>query len=150
MIYQMQEGYLTLGEGAWQDRTVHMLAANHLPVKGTNLIITREALPLGVGFANYLGNQKDELAKALTSFKLLADNADSINDLPAHYLEFSWDNQGTAMHQMIFIIHEKENVLSLTATVPGAIDETSRATLLAAMKSFTTGPAPLAQEGTPR
>lgn len=150
MIYQMQEGYLTLGEGAWQDRTVHMLAANHLAVKGTNLIITREALPLGVGFADYLSNQKTELAKALTSFKLLADNADTINNLPAHFLEFGWDNQGTAMHQMIFIIHEKENVLNLTATVPGAIDETSRTTLLASMKSFTTGPAPLVQEGTPR
>jgi len=48
MIFQMQEGYLTLATGDWQDRTVNMLSANHLPVKGTNLVVTREALPDGL------------------------------------------------------------------------------------------------------
>ena len=147
MLYQMQEGYLTLGEGDWQDRTVNMLAANHLPVKGTNLVVTREALPSGIAFADYIGTQKSELTKALSSFKLLADTPDLINEISAHFLEFNWDNQGTAMHQMILIIHDNGNVLNLTATVPGSIDETTRTALLTAMKSYTPCPAPDAREG---
>lgn len=39
MIFQMQEGYLILGEGDWQDTSVNMLGANHLPTKGTNLLV---------------------------------------------------------------------------------------------------------------
>ena len=147
MIFQMQEGYLTLGEGEWQDRSVNMLAANHLPAKGSNLVITREALPDGVSFDDYISNQKSSLTKELASFTLLADKADSINELPAHYLEFTWNNQGTAMHQIIMILNNNRNMLNLTATVPGTIDETTRNELYAAMKSFTPGPAPLAREG---
>ena len=146
MQYQMQEGYLTLGEGDWQDRTVNMLAANHLPAKGANLVITREQLPPGVSFADYVQHQKAILAKELNSFALLNDTPDIINELPAHFLEFTWDNQGTAMHQMICVLHNNENVLNLTVTVPGAIDETSRSALLSAMKSFKPGPAPLKQK----
>jgi hypothetical protein len=147
MFYQIQEGYLTLGEGDWQDRTVNMLAANHLPVKGTNLVVTRETLPPGITFADYISNQQGELSKALASFKLLADSPDIINDTPARLLEFSWDNQGTAMHQMILIIHDNGNVLNLTATVPGTIDEATRTMLLTIIKSFNPGPAPVTQQG---
>lgn len=87
MIFQMQEGYLTLAIGEWQDRTVNMLAANHLPAKGANLVVTREPLPEGVSFTDYLANQKSVLAKELPGFKLLTDNSDNMNGQPAHYLE---------------------------------------------------------------
>lgn len=150
MHYQMHEGYLTLTAGEWQDRSVNMLAANHLPISGTNLVITREPLPPGVGFVEYLANQKALLAKELAKFKLLADSPDTIDDLPAHFLEFSWDNQGVAMNQMIAIIHHNGCVLNLTATVPGLIDEVTRTTMLAAMRSFKPGRAPLAQESAAR
>lgn len=150
MLYQMQEGYLTLATGDWQDRTVNMLAANHLPTKGTNLVVTREALPPGVGLADYIGNQKAILTKELAKFKLLVDCPDKIDETPAHFLEFSWDNRGNAMHQIIFIINDKANILNLTATVPGAMDDDTRATLLAAIKSFKFGPAPVGQEDAPK
>jgi hypothetical protein len=150
MHYQIQEGYITFETGEWQDRSVNMLAANHLPVQGTNLVITREPLPAGVGFAEYLANQKALLAKELAKFKLLADSPDSIDDLPAHFLEFSWDNQGTAMNQMICVIHNNGCVLNLTATVPGASDEATRTTLVTAMKSFKLGQVPIVQEGAAR
>ena len=139
----MQEGFLKLGEGDWQDSTVNMLGANHLPVKGTNLVVTREPLPARMGLSDYLLNQKSILSKELTGFKILADNPDTINGLPAHFLEFTWNNQGNAMHQMIFIIISDGSALNLTSTVPGNIDDESRAALMTAMKSFTAGQAPL-------
>jgi len=142
MIFQMQEGYLTLGDGDWQDTTVNMLGANHLPAKGTNLVVTRDVLPSGLSLEDYLLNQKTILARELPGFKILFETPDTINGLPAHFIEFTWDNQGNAMHQMIFIIVNNDKALNLTSTVPGTIDDESRSALLAAMKSFTAGQAP--------
>jgi hypothetical protein len=142
MIFQMQEGYLKLGEGDWKDSSVNMLGANHMPVKGTNLVVTRDVLPVGVSLADYLLNQKTILSKELTGFKIVSENTDIINGLQAHFLEFTWDNQGNAMHQMIFIIINNDIALNITSTVPGNIDDESRATLMTAMKSFTAGQAP--------
>ena len=148
MIFQMQEGYLTFAQGAWQDRSVHMLAADHLPVKGTNMVVTREVLPAGVCFDNYVGNQKSFLAKELSSFTLIGDKADSIDALPAHYLEFTWKNQGTSMHQIVMVLDNDRSILNLTATVPGTIDETTRDELYAVMKSFTPGSPPAGWKST--
>jgi hypothetical protein len=114
-----------------------------LPVKGTNLVVTREPLPTGMSLADYLLNQKSILTKELTGFKILTDSPDTINGLPCHFLEFTWNNQGKAMHQMIFIINNTDSALNLTSTVPGNIDDESRATLMTAMRSFTVGQAPL-------
>ncbi len=102
MRYQMQEGYLTLGEGDWRDRTVNMLGAGHLPAKGANLVVTREPLPDGLGIDDYIKNQKTVMARELSGLTLLGESADSLNGLPVHFLEFRWSNQGGAMHQMVF------------------------------------------------
>ena len=148
MIFQMQEGYLTLATGDWQDRSVNMLAANHLPVKGTNLVVTREALPEGVSFTDYLANQKSVLAKELPGFKLLTDSSDDMNGRPVHYLEVAWDNQGVTMQQMILVIDNNRSILNFTATMPGEVDEQSCTELLAVMRSFRPGPAPAERGGT--
>lgn len=146
MIYQMQEGYLTL-DGEWQDQSVNMLVAHHLTVKGANLTVTRESLPSGVGFLDYLTEQKKILAEQLTDFNQEAEVPHIIDGRAARFLEFTWNNQGNPFHQMIMIIPEKDGILSLTATVPGFMDEVSREALLNVLKSFRSGPAQAAQEG---
>ncbi|MEA5112973.1 MAG: DcrB-related protein [Geobacteraceae bacterium] len=142
MHYQMQEGYVTLTTGDWRDRTVNMLAATHLPVKGVSLVVTREPLPDGLSLADYLVNQKSVLAKELPKFRLLADSSDNMNGQPAHYLEVAWDNQGVAMQQIVLVIDNNRNIINFTATIPGAVDEQSRTELLTVMRSFKPGPAP--------
>jgi hypothetical protein len=146
MLYQMQEGYLTL-EGEWRDRSINMLAAAHLPVRGANLTITRESLPPGVEFADYMGNQKRTIAKELTGFQAHADNPDSIDGLPAHFFEFSWQNNGIQTQQMVMVINLDGQVLSLTGTIPGNADETTREALVSAMRGFRFGAAPVEREG---
>jgi hypothetical protein len=147
MRYQMQEGYLTLGEGDWRDRSVNMLGAGHLPAKGANLVVTREPLPDGLGIDDYIKNQKTVMARELSGLTLLAENVDSLNGLPVHFLEFRWSNQSGAMHQMVFVIHIDRCALNLTATFPGEPDETSRAEMLTAMRSFKPGPPTVIPEG---
>ncbi len=142
MIYRMQEGYLYL-EGDWLDNTVNMLGANHLPVKGTNLVVTREPLPAKLSLADYLLNQKSILSRELPGFTILSESPETVNGLQAHFLEFTWNNQNTEMHQMIIITDNNGSVLNFTSTVPGNIDEETRSELLAVMKSFTAHHAPL-------
>ena len=100
-------------------------------------------LPAGVCFDDYVGNQKSFLAKELSSFTLIGDKADTIDALPAHYLEFTWKNHGASMHQIVMVLDNDRSILNLTATVPGTIDETTRDELYAVMKSFTPGSAPV-------
>lgn len=45
------------------------------------------------------------------------------------------------------MIHIDRSALNLTATFPGEPDETSRAEMLTAMRSFTPGPATVIPEG---
>ena len=148
MIYQMQEGYFTL-EGEWQDRSVNMLAAQHLATKGANLVVTREALPSGLEFKEYISQQKNTLAKELAGFKLFGDSEETVEDLPAHILEFTWDNQGNAMYQMISVINVEDGVLNLTATLPGSPDEATREAMVVAMRSFRFGAVPAPEGGVP-
>lgn len=135
MYYQLQEGYFTL-EGDWQDRSVNMLAAMHLPVAGANLVVTREPLPAGTVFDDYLLQQKRSLEKELNGFELLDDNEETLDRVPARFLEFSWKNQGAATHQMLLVINQGDRVVTLTATIPGAVELETRDALLAAMRSF--------------
>jgi hypothetical protein len=149
MYYQIQEGYFTL-EGEWQDRSVNLLAAMHLPVAGANLVVTREALPPGMGFHEYLTQQKKGLEKELSGFELLADNQESLERVPARFLEFSWKNQGAGMHQMLLVLDNGDQVLTLTATVPGDLNQETRDALLAAMMSFRFGIRQSMEEDGPR
>ncbi len=142
MHYQMQEGYVTLATGDWRDRTVNMLVGTHLPVKGVSLVVTREPLPDGMSFSDYLTNQKSVLAKELPKFRLLADNSDNMNGQPVHNLEVAWDNQGVAMQQIVLVINNNRNILNFTATIPGEVNEQFRTELLTVMRSFRPGPAP--------
>ncbi len=150
MIYQIQEGYFTLGEGEWQDRSINLLAAMHLPAKGANLTVTREPLPPGVDFADYIDNQKKTIEKELSGFTFIADNPDSIDQMPAHYLEFSWKHQGNVTHQMVLVINNNGRILNLTATIPGGMDETTHDALLSAMRGFRFGTAAPATGGPPQ
>ena len=146
MIYQMQEGYFTL-EGDWRDRSINMLEAAHLPVKGANLTVTREPLPPGMKFDDYFGSQKRTIAKELPEFMIHADNPDIIDQLPAHYLEFSWKNQGSAMRQMVMVINLDGQILSLTATIPGGNENSCREALLCVMRSLRFGSTTTAERG---
>jgi hypothetical protein len=145
MFYQMHEGYLTL-EGPWQDQSVNMLAPQHLTGKGVNLVVARDTMSVGMKFGDYLDRHKETFAEKLTGFKLITDIAAIIDRRPAHFLEFIWDNEGNPLHQMVCVIHDKERVVSLTASAAGGMDEVTREGLLRAIKSFRFGIMPAAPD----
>lgn len=136
MKYNMQEGYLTLSSGEWQDRSVNVLAPRHLKTKGANLVVARDTMPMGTDVQDYLEQEKQTFRKELAEFQILADVEDSIGGHPVHFLEFTWKGDGKDVYQIMGIIPVKENIISLTATIPGAPDKSDREELLEAIISF--------------
>lgn len=136
MKYNMQEGYVTLSGEEWEDHSVNVLAPRHLKTKGANLVIARDTMPTGTDVADYLNQQKQTFKKELSDFTILADVEDSIGGHPAHFLEFTWKGDGKDVYQIMGIIPVKENIISLTATIPGAPDKSDREELLEAIISF--------------
>lgn len=141
MHYQMNEGYLPL-EGVWQDQTVNVLVPRESATKGINLVCSRDLLPMGTEFKDYLDTQRKNFQKELPKFSPLADDPDTLDERPAHFFEFTWNSHGGLLHQMMIVTCIEDRVFSLTATVPGGMDEAMREKQLALLKSFRFGAAP--------
>ena len=142
MFYQMHEGYLPLN-GAWHDQSVNVLVPRESAVKGINLVASRDDLPMGTAFADYLVTQRKIFEKDLPKYHPLADAPDVLNDHPAHFFEFTWSSQGSPLHQMMLVVCLEGRILSLTATVPGSMDAAIREKMLGTLKSFRFGAAPV-------
>ena len=135
MVYRMQEGCLTVDD-TWQDQSVNVLVPKQVGTKGVNLVVARDTMPLGMTLADYLSQQKTNFEKELTEYKAMADSPGTVDQRPAHFLEFSWNNNGTPLQQMMVIVQDSDRILSFTGTIPGNGDNDARSSLLAAMISF--------------
>jgi len=139
MVYQMQEGRLSLND-TWRDQSVNVLVPERVATQGVNLVVARDVLPLGMAFADYLTQQKITFEKELAEYKLTADAPGTVDERPAHFLEFSWNNSGKPIQQLMVVIKDGHRILSLTGTVPGSGDDQARSCLLSAMISFKFAP----------
>lgn len=138
MIYQMQEGYLTL-EGEWQDQSMNVLVPEDMATKGVNLVVARDTMPMGVAFADYINQQKQVFVEELPGYTLLADTQGEIDGHVAHFFEHTWENEGKPVHQVMAVMFQENHVLNLTGTIPGGIDHDTAEKLLFIMNGFRFG-----------
>ena len=138
LLYQMHEGYLSL-EGDWQDQTSNVLVPQGMDTTGVNLVVSRDIMPMGMMFEDYMRQQKNNFRKELPGFVIEEDSAIEIDGTPARFLEFTWKYQGRKLRQVICVMHIEEKILSLTGSIPGGEDEKARESLLNAIKSFKFG-----------
>jgi hypothetical protein len=140
MQYTIHEGKLELTQ-AWQDQTVNVLIPQDTKVKGANLVIARDILPLGLTLEAYLGQQKNSFAKQLQDFELLREfqetSQEPIQGQKIQYLEFSWKKEKQAIYQLMAIRQlDASSLLCFTSTVPGGFDQDVCDRLLSAVRSF--------------
>lgn len=135
MRYLMNEGYLEL-PGNWRDRTVHALLPAIPEVVGSNLVLTRDELPYGAEFADYVDVQKSRFKRELTDLQMQHDSACSVDARPGHCLEFNWKQESQVMYQLALIILDAPAILTLTYTSPGQLPEQVRQDMTAAMIGF--------------
>ncbi|MBE7217954.1 MAG: DcrB-related protein [Caulobacteraceae bacterium] len=119
-LYHLNEGTLPLDvPGVWEDKTLHVL---RLPGDGhaaASLVITREALPLGMEVADYARAELERLQATLPEFTLVDRVPVDWPDAPGEALLTRWRSSEGVMDQILACrrIHGRR-LLIFTATHP--------------------------------
>ncbi|TRW95911.1 DUF1795 domain-containing protein [Paracoccus sp. M683] len=125
-MYRLNEGMIDL-PGDWHDRSINVVSSN-LTGSGASFTITRDEMPWGMGFGEYVDDQGKQAAQALKDFKIHDRRELKVSDAPAVEMECSWVSKAGKMHQIITTVQgEGQKVLILTASVGGAMSENQKA-----------------------
>lgn len=136
MEYRINEGTLVL-PGQWSDRSYNALLPALSEVPGFNIVISRDELPYGTEFDDYMAVQMKKFCTTLKGFVLEHEEALVLAERPARFLEFSWKNENTQIFQSVLVINDQPCILSLTSTSPGSYPDEVRAQVKEAFLGFT-------------
>lgn len=137
MAYRIAEGSLA-APMPWQDQSINVLLPRDAKVQGTNLVIARDQLPLGMTFQDYVIQQRQNFKAQLAGFEPVADTPGRIDGREAHFFELAWRSDGKPIHQvMAMVLHRDNAVLTFTGSIPGGLEAETRDALVAAITSFT-------------
>jgi hypothetical protein len=136
MVYRIAEGTLSLAS-EWQDQSINVLLPKDAKVQGVNLVISRDRLPLGMTFQDYIAQQRQTFAAQLADFDLVTDSAGQIDGREAQFMEMGWRTDGKLIHQVVAtVLGDANAVMTFTGSIPGGPDDETRNQLIAAITSF--------------
>lgn len=125
-MYRINEGSIDLPR-AWEDRTINVVSSNPAG-PGVSLTITRDDMPWGMGFAEYVEDQAKQAAQALKDFRIDARRELSVNGVPAIEIECHWVAKQGPIHQLITTVSASGGrVLVLTASTGGEMSAAQQA-----------------------
>lgn len=143
MLYLINEGHLTL-PGRWQDSSMNILTPVLSEIPGANLVVTRENLPEGAEFSDYLAVQKKKFCTELAEMAFSVEESCRLEERPAEYWEFSWNNKGVMIQQLLLVILNGRQILTLTYSATQALTEEDRKAMRGTLLQFRFG---IPQEG---
>lgn len=138
MQYLINEGHFSL-PGNWQDSTMNILTPVLSDVAGANLVVTRENLPEGAEFSDYLAVQKKKFRTELKAMTFTVEEPCHVEERPAEYWEFSWNNNGITIQQLLLVMLNGRQVLTLTYSSTQALAEEDRKAMQGALLHFRFG-----------
>ncbi|EAU5901937.1 DUF1795 domain-containing protein [Salmonella enterica] len=138
MQYLINEGHFSL-PGNWQDNTMNILTPVLSDIAGANLVVTREILPEGAEFSDYLAVQKKKFRTELKAMTFTVEESCYVEERPAEYWEFSWNNNGITIQQLLLVILNGRQVLTLTYSSTQALAEEDRKTMRGTLLHFRFG-----------
>lgn len=125
-MYRINEGSIDLPSD-WQDRTINVVSSNPAG-PGVSLTITRDDMPWGMAFVEYVEDQAKQAAQALKDFRIDARRELAISGAPAIEIECRWTAKQGAIHQLITTVSAAGGkVLVLTASVGGEMSAAQQA-----------------------
>lgn len=125
-MYRINEGSIDLPRD-WQDRTINVVSSNPAG-PGVSLTITRDDMPWGMAFVEYVEDQAKQAAQALKDFRIDARRELAISGAPAIEIECHWVAKQGAIHQLITTVSAAGGkVLVLTASVGGEMSAAQQA-----------------------
>ena len=120
-MYRFNEGVIDLPND-WQDRSINVIGSN-VTGPGITMTITRDDIPWGMGFGEYVDDQARQAAQALKNFNIVERRELSVNGRAAIEVECRWvANQGP-IHQIITTVQNGQKALVMTASVGGSMSE---------------------------
>ena len=125
-MYRINEGVIDLPP-EWQDRTINVVSSSLGAVPGLSLTITRDDMPWGMNFHDYVDDQAKQAAKALKNFEILDRREFEIGGNPATEIESRWVAKQGPVHQLITSVQSGRKVLILTASLGGEMSDGQKA-----------------------
>ena len=137
-VYHLNEGEISLDvPGHWNDETIHVL---RLPGDGhavASIVITREALPLGMEVSDYVKAEMERLKTALPEFVHVGSAPVAWPDVAGEAMLTRWRSSEGPMDQIIACRRSNgRRLLIFTATHPAPMPGVAYEALMTAITSF--------------
>lgn len=123
-MYRINEGSIDLPP-TWHDRTINVVASSTTGA-GASLTITRDDIPWGMSFVEYVEDQANQAADALKKFEVLDKRELTVNGAPAYEIESRWVAKQGPIHQIITSVQAGQKVLILTASATGRMSDSQK------------------------
>ncbi|MDO5604900.1 MAG: DUF1795 domain-containing protein [Paracoccus sp. (in: a-proteobacteria)] len=111
----------------WTDQSINIISSKAAMQQGLTLTITRDDLPFGMSFAEYLEDQVKEVGKLLVDYKLISRQQVTLDTIAAAEIECTWVAKQARMHQLIYMLPTPNGrAMVITASVPGRMTESQQ------------------------
>lgn len=126
-MYRINEGTIDLPD-SWKDQSINIIASSgSASVPGLSFTITRDDVPWGMKFADYVDSEIEKAAGALTDFAILSKSALTVDGRDAVEIECTWKAKQGKMHQIITTVHAPKSAMVMTASMPGRLSDSQKA-----------------------
>ncbi len=118
-MFHFNEGSLDLPD-SWNDQTINIVSSAGPMEVGLTITMTRDQIPWGMGFSEYVEDQISQVTDALNDFTLLGRKPVTLGRNAAYEIECRWKAKAGLMHQIITTVQLSDSrALVLTASHPG-------------------------------
>lgn len=108
----------------WHDQTINVISSNSPMAPGMTITVTRDNLPFGMSFDEYLEDQVTQVSKSMIDFKLIGRKSVNLDGVQAAELECNWLAKDVRMHQIIYMMPTPQGkAMVITASMPGSMTE---------------------------
>ena len=135
-MYYINEGRIDL-PAEWKDQSVNIISSTGSAEPGLTFSITRDDVPWGMEFSEYVSGEVDKAKEALTEFTVLDQKALHISGRDAVEVECTWKAKQGPMHQIITTVHGPAHAMVLTASMPGKLSDSQKTEIRRIIGSLT-------------
>src|SRR5699024_1280484 len=89
LLFRINEGVIALPAG-WRDQSINILSASQLGEPGLSLTVTRDDIPWGMSFQEYVADQMQQAESGLQDFTIIAQQDIALDGHAAVQLECRW------------------------------------------------------------
>ncbi|AUH64612.1 DUF1795 domain-containing protein [Paracoccus zhejiangensis] len=134
-MYYVQEGSIELPV-EWKDQSINIISASQTGEPSLSMTMTRDDIPWGMSFDEYVADQLRQAGETLKDFTVLHQQEMQIGGHRALQTECKWVAKQGPMHQLITSLMPGKRVLIITATAPGAFSDGQKQQMQQVIASF--------------